>query len=74
MGVGFSVLFVLMLATAGWWLHSRWSSLRDSQAERREAELMFVFEARSRLRPDGAGSPAVPPTAPGDFAATRPGR
>ncbi|HEX4234762.1 MAG TPA: hypothetical protein VH041_10675 [Caldimonas sp.] len=49
--MGFTVLFLLLLVTAGWWLHSRWSALRDAQAARREAELMVVFEARSKIKP-----------------------
>ena len=44
--MGFGVLFLLLLVTAGWWLHSRWSALRDAQAARREAEMMFIMEAR----------------------------
>ena len=44
--MGFGVLFVILMAVCGWWLYSRWSELRDAQARRREAEMMFVFEAR----------------------------
>ncbi|HEY2188799.1 MAG TPA: hypothetical protein VGH48_09575 [Caldimonas sp.] len=66
--MGFTVLFLLLLATAGWWLHSRWSALRDAQAARREAELMIVFEARSRA---GAKPVAATP-APSDFYPTLP--
>lgn len=47
--MGFAVLFLLLLVTAGWWLHSRWSAMRAAQDARREAELMMVFEARSKL-------------------------
>ena len=35
--MGFGVLFLLLLVTAGWWLHSRWSALRDAQAARRRS-------------------------------------
>jgi len=48
--MGFGVLFLLLLVTAGWWLHSRWSALRSAQDARREAELMMVFEARSKMK------------------------
>ena len=47
--MGFTVLFLLLVATAGWWLHSRWKAVRDAQAARREAELLIVFEARSKM-------------------------
>jgi hypothetical protein len=66
--MGFTVLFLLLLVTAGWWLHSRWSALRDAQAARREAELMIVFEARSKV---GARPVAATP-APSDFYPTLP--
>ena len=46
--MGFTVLLLLLLVTAGWWLRHRWSALRDAQTARREAELMIVFEARSK--------------------------
>jgi hypothetical protein len=49
MGFGFTVLFLLLLVTAGWWLYSRWSALRDARDARREAELMVVFEAQSKM-------------------------
>ncbi len=70
--MGFGVLFVLLLVTAGWWLHSRWSALRDAQAARREAEMLYVFETRSNVtaRP-GKASAAAP--APSDFYPTLPG-
>ena len=41
--MAFGVLLLLLLVTAGWWLHSRWSALRDAQAARREAEMMFIM-------------------------------
>ena len=66
--MGFGVLFLLLLVTAGWWLHSRWSALRDAQAARREAEMLYVFEARSKVAP----APA-PVQAPSDFYPTLPG-
>ncbi len=46
--MSFGVLFVLLMAVSGWWLYSRWSALRDAQARRREAEMLFVFEARAK--------------------------
>jgi len=47
--VSFGILFLLLLVTAGWWLYKRWSALRAAQEARREAELMLVFEARSKM-------------------------
>ncbi|HEY2559620.1 MAG TPA: hypothetical protein VGI48_07940 [Caldimonas sp.] len=66
--MGFTVLFLLLLVTAGWWLHSRWSALRDAQASRREAELMVVFEARSKM----GERPVTATPAPSDFYPTLP--
>jgi hypothetical protein len=66
--MGFTVLFLLLLVTAGWWLHSRWSALRDAQAARREAELMIVFEARSKM----GDKPVAATPAPSDFYPTLP--
>jgi len=66
--MGFTVLFLLLMVTAGWWLHSRWSAVRDAQAARREAEMMIVFEARSRA-PD---KPVVATPAASDFYPTLP--
>jgi hypothetical protein len=72
--MGFGILFLLLLVTAGWWLHSRWSALRDAQVARREAEMMFIMEARlnaaGKVGPRPAG--LVPP-APSDFYPTLPG-
>ena len=65
--MGFGVLFLLLLVTAGWWLHSRWSALRDAQAARREAESLYVFEVRSKAAPTQAA-----PQAPSDFYPTLP--
>ena len=70
--MGFGVLFLMLLVVAGWWLHSRWSALRDARDARREAEMMFVMEARSQV-----GKPAAAPTAPApanDFRPTLPGK
>jgi hypothetical protein len=70
MGVG--VLFLLMLVSAGGWLHSRWAALRDAQAARREAEALFVFAAR----PNGTTRPAPlakTPAPASDFYPTLPG-
>jgi hypothetical protein len=66
--MGFAVLFVLLIATAAWWLRSRWSAVRDAQAARREAELLMIFEARSKMQAE-----PVATQAPSDFTATLPG-
>jgi len=66
--MGFTVLFLLLLVTAGWWLHSRWSALREAQEARREAELMMVFEARSNAKE----KPAAQTPAASDFYPTLP--
>ena len=66
--MGFAVLFLLLLVTAGWWLHSRWSALRAAQDARREAELMMVFEARSKM----PGKPVRATPAASDFYPTLP--
>ena len=66
--MGFTVLFLLLLVTAGWWLHSRWSALRSAQDARREAELMMVFEARSKMK----DKPATATPAVSDFYPTLP--
>lgn len=75
--MSFGILFLLLLVTAGWWLYKRWSALRAAQEARREAELMLVFEARSKMpaKPVQATPPASdfyptlpeqqPPAAPG---------
>jgi hypothetical protein len=73
--MAFGVLFVLLLGTAGWWLHRRWSALQDARAARREAEMMYVFEARSSLAPQAPAKPAaVASAAASDFYPTLPGR
>jgi len=66
--MGFTVLFLLLLVTAGWWLYSRWSVLRSAQDARREAELMMVFEARSKMK----DQPATATPAASDFYPTLP--
>jgi hypothetical protein len=70
--MGFGVLFVLLMAVSGWWLYSRWSELRDAQARRREAEMLYVFQARSErdapvetTAKAGTGG-SFHPTLPGD--------
>jgi hypothetical protein len=67
----FGILFLLLLVVSGWWLYSRWSALRDAQAERRAAEMLFVFETRSNRRPDLPVTPAAAsgfgPTLPQGF-------
>jgi hypothetical protein len=74
--MGFTVLFLLLVGTAGWWLHSRWTAVREAQEARREAELMIVFEARSKMndKPVVATSPASDfyPTLPETGAEPRP--
>ena len=73
--MGFGVLFLLLLVTAGWWLHSRWSALRDTQAARREAEMMFIMEARMTAAKDApAGAKTAVPTPASDFYPTLPGK
>ncbi|HTJ07900.1 MAG TPA: hypothetical protein VL624_21325 [Caldimonas sp.] len=66
--MGFTVLFLLLLVTAGWWLHSRWSALRAAQDARREAELLMVFEAQSKV----PGKPIKATPAASDFYPTLP--
>lgn len=66
--MGFTVLFLLLVVTAGWWLHNRWSALRAAQEARREAELMMVFEARSKM----PGKPVQATPAASDFYPTLP--
>jgi hypothetical protein len=68
--MGFGVLFLLLLVTAGWWLHSRWSALARCQAARREAEMMFIMEAR--LNAAGKAGPKPPRRPPSDFYPTCP--
>jgi hypothetical protein len=74
--MGFTVLFLLLVGTAGWWLHSRWTAVREAQEARREAELMIVFEARSKMndKPVVATPPASDfyPTLPEAGAEPRP--
>ena len=73
--MGFGVLFILLLVTAGWWLYSRWSAVKDAQAARREAEMLFIFEARNHAAGKVGPRPATPaPPAPSDFYPTLPGR
>jgi len=74
--MAFGVLLLLLLVTAGWWLHSRWSALRDAQAARREAEMMFIMEARMNAASKVGPKPAAPPAppAPSDFYPTSPGK
>lgn len=66
--MGFTVLFLLLVVTAGWWLHSRWSAVRDAQVARREAEMLIVFEARSKAH----DKPIVATPAASDFYPTLP--
>jgi hypothetical protein len=72
--MGFAVLFGLLMIVSGWWLYSRWAALRESDAQRREAEMMLVFEARSMRPAADAPTPAEGSEAPsGDFVQTLPG-
>jgi hypothetical protein len=71
--MGFGVLFLLLLVTAGWWLHSRWSALREAQVARREAEMMFIMEARLHATGKVGPKTATPPPA-SDFYPTLPGK
>ena len=71
--MAFGVLLLLLLVTAGWWLHSRWSAVRDTQAARREAEMMFIMEARLHAAGKVAAKPAAA-SAPSDFCPTLPGK
>jgi hypothetical protein len=68
--MGMAILFLLLMATTGCWLWSRWSALRDERARRQEAELLYVYEARSNLRtgPVAAAAPVSGfyPTLPGN--------
>ena len=66
--MGFTVLFLWLVVTAGWSLHSRWSAVRDAQAARREAEMLIVFEARSKMH----DKPKAATPAPSDFYPTLP--
>ena len=70
--MGFGVLFLLLLGTAGWWLYSRWTAMREAQAARREAEMLFVFEARSKIAPKAAVPAGA--QAASDFYPTVPGQ
>jgi hypothetical protein len=71
--MGFGVLFLLLLVTAGWWLYSRWSALRDAQDARRSAEMLFIVEARSSAAGKARPKPASPAPA-SDFRPTLPGQ
>jgi len=66
--MSFGILFLLLLVASGWWLYSRWSELRDAQARRRAAEMLYIFEAKPSAR-----SPVrVTPTAASGFGPTLP--
>ncbi len=67
--MSFAILFLLLLTASGWWLYSRWSALRDAQAERRAAEMLYVFESRSQVR---GGPSATPPVSASGFGPTLP--
>lgn len=66
--MSFGILFLLLLAASGWWLYSRWSELRDAQARRRAAEMLYVFEAK----PGGPAPVRVTPAAASGFGPTLP--
>jgi ABC-type nickel/cobalt efflux system permease component RcnA len=69
--MAFGVLFVLLLAVSGWWLYSRWAEVRDAQQRRREAEMLYVFQAK-RATPAPQDAAHEAPAAGGDFSATLP--
>ncbi len=71
--MAFGVLFVLLMLVSGWWLYSRWAALRDAQARRREAEMLYVFQAKGTKPSDSASPMEQSPSAPGDFRPTMPG-
>lgn len=71
--MGFGVLFVLLMLVSGWWLYSRWAALRDAQARRREAEMLYVFQAKATPPSGSQTETKQPPSAPGDFRRTLPG-
>jgi hypothetical protein len=69
--MAFGVLFVLLLAVSGWWLYSRWAEVRDAQQRRREAEMLYVLQAKQAMPPrTGPGPEARAPR--GDFSGTLP--
>ena len=57
--MSFGILFLLLLVASGWWLYSRWSELRDAQARRRAAEMLYVFEAKPNARAPVHVTPAT---------------
>jgi hypothetical protein len=67
--MSFAILFLLLVAASVWWLYSRWSALRDAQAERRASEMLYVFESRSQAR---GGPPVTPPISASGFGPTLP--
>ncbi len=71
--MGFGVLFVLLMLVSGWWLYSRWAALRDAQARRREAEMLYVFQAKATRPPGSPSATEELPGIPGDFRPTAPG-
>ena len=69
----FGVLFVLLMLVSGWWLYSRWAARRDAQARRREAEMLYVFQAKATV-PSGSQTEAIQSqSTPDDFRRTLPG-
>ena len=70
--MAFGVLFVLLLLVSGWWLYSRWVALRDAQARRREAEMLYVFQAKATTSTGSSPAEKSPGTS-GDFRPTLPG-
>jgi hypothetical protein len=57
--MSFGILFLLLAVASGWWLYSRWSALREAQARRRAAEMLYVFETSPRPRAPVRVTPAA---------------
>lgn len=70
--MGFGVLFILLMLVSGWWLYSTWAARRDVQARRREAEMLYVFQAKA-TPPSSQTETKQSPSRPGDFRRTLPG-
>ena len=70
--MAFGVIFVLLIVVSGWWLYSRWSDVRESESRRREAEMMFIFEAQSKSKV-AASAVVIEPGRTGEFHTTLPG-
>lgn len=71
--MGFGVLFMLLMLVSGWWLYSRWAARRDVRARRREAEMLYVFQAKATPPSGSQTETKKSPSTPGDFGRTLPG-